>query len=98
MDASLCQDVALGLQLSHLPAQAGEFLALGRRQALLAGQRLAAVTRVLRDPVGDALSGGAELTRQLRRRPAGAGELDDLLAKFRRIRRLGPGHSWTPIP
>ena len=34
---SLCQDVALHLQLAHLAAQAGELFTLSRHQTLFAG-------------------------------------------------------------
>jgi len=53
MGASLCQDVALHLHLTQLPAQPHELLALGAAQPLLAGQRFAFVTRGVRHPVGD---------------------------------------------
>ena len=85
---SLCQYVALLLDLAQSPAQAHQVFAFRRRQAFFAGQRLAAIAAVLDDPVGDALCRGAELTRELRGRLAGACQLDDLLAKFRRVRRL----------
>lgn len=85
---SLYQDVALLLQKLVLAAKARQLLTLGRGQALLAGQRLARITRVLRYPVRDGLRGAAKLPCQLRRRLAQAGQLDDLLSELRRIRRL----------
>ena len=57
---SLYQDIALLLHLTQLAAQARELLALLGAQALLAEQRRAAITRILRDPVGNGLPGRAK--------------------------------------
>jgi hypothetical protein len=65
MAASLCQDVALLLNLTQLMAQPYQLLALGGGQSFLAGQRLTAVNGGLADPVGDGLRGDAELAREL---------------------------------
>jgi hypothetical protein len=92
MGASLCQYVALHLQLAHLPAQPGQFLALGAAQAFLARQRAALVTGGLRHPVEDGLRRAFELARQLGRRLASVHQLDHLLAKCRWVGRLGLGH------
>jgi len=92
MGASLYQDVSLLLDLAQLAAQAHQLLALGRRQALLAGQRLAAIACVLGNPVADGLGGCAELAREIGGRAPGVGELQDLLAKCRRIGRAGSWH------
>ncbi len=58
---SLCQDVALHLQLAHLASQARKLFALSGRQAFLAGQRLAGVDRHLRRPIHNGLRRTAKL-------------------------------------
>jgi hypothetical protein len=76
------------LDLAQPPAQPHQFLALHSGQPFLAWQRLAAIAPILGNPVGNALRCRAELTRELRWRSAGAGQLNNLLAKFRRIGRF----------
>lgn len=89
---SLCQDVALHLDLAQLPTQPHQFFPLGGGQAFLPGQRLALIDGGLANPVGDGLGRDTELTRELRRRAAGSNQLDHLLAEFCRVRRSYFGH------
>jgi hypothetical protein len=82
----------LELELAVLATQPVEFFSLGCGQPILAGQRLAAVDRSLRGPVGNGLRSAAELTRQLRRRLADAQQLKHLRSELRRIWRPGSRH------
>jgi hypothetical protein len=89
---SLCQDLALLLQLANLTTQPADLFPLSRARAFLAGQRLATVDGGLADPVGDGLRGDVELARELGRRAPGSHQLDHLLSELRRVRRSDLGH------
>lgn len=83
---SLFQAVVLLLHLAQLLAQAHQLLALGAGQAFFARLRLALITRVLRDPGGNAVRRRAKPTRQ----PGcatGAGQFNDFL-ETRRVRQV----------
>src|SRR5215472_220398 len=83
------QDLALGLQLLHLPAQPLQLLALLRRQAVLAHT---VVALGLLDPVPHRLAGHPELAADLVGVPAGTHQGYGLASELRRIRGLAPRH------
>ena len=82
---SLCQDVALRLELAHLAAQTRKLLALGTAQSVFTDHWLTAVDRCLRDPVADRLRRATKLLSEFLRVTTGVHQFNHLLAKFRRV-------------
>src|SRR5678815_1598116 len=79
-----CQDLALELELSVLPAQLSELLALDTAQHVFT---LALVRVGLGHPVADGLGRALELARELVGIATGAHQRDDLAPVLRRVWR-----------
>jgi hypothetical protein len=89
---SLCQDVALLGDLTQLPAQLGQLLALSRCQWRLRPAATYLIGFGLTNPSADAGFMTSKLLGQFAGFASNASQLDHLMTKFRRIRPFSLTH------
>ena len=89
---SLCQDVALMLEVPVLATQSRQLIALSAARDVRTANGLPTAGSSLRDPSRDALGTAVELTRKLRRRAPNLHQFDHPSAELRRTRGLRDRH------